>query len=92
MWGIKKHRTKPRLSSLILAALMSSGLIAGSGTQVQADTIGDILENSTLHVVNDSSTGNIPEVKTTAQSFPNAVAKPWSMYEIPGLGMSLIHI
>lgn len=86
MWGIKKHRTKPRLSSLILAALVSGGLIAGSGTQVQADTIGDILENSTLHVVNDSSTGNIPEVKTTAQSFPNAVAKPWSMYEIPGLG------
>ena len=74
---IKRHRTKQGLVGLLLAALVGGALIAGSGPQVKAATIGDTLDNSTLSTKTNSS--GIPQVVTPT-------GNPWSMYQIPGLG------
>lgn len=73
---IKRHSTKQGLVSLLLAALVGGALIAGSGPRVDAATIGDTLDNSTLTKATDSS--GVPEVVTPS-------GNPWSMYTIPGL-------
>lgn len=74
---IKRHRTKQGLVGLLLAALVGGALIAGSGPQAKAATIGDVLDNSTLSTKTNSS--GIPQVVTPT-------GNPWSMYQIPGLG------
>ncbi len=74
---IKRHRTKQGLVGLLLAALVGGALIAGSGPQVKAATIGDVLDNSTLSTKLNSS--GVPQVVTPTNN-------PWSMYTIPGLG------
>ncbi|MBO3090682.1 hypothetical protein J5F27_01965 [Schleiferilactobacillus harbinensis] len=73
---IKRHRTKQGLVGLLLAALVGGALIAGSGPQVKAATIGDVLDNTTLKL---GSVNNVPTVVTPT-------GDPWSMYTIPGLG------
>lgn len=52
---IKRHRTKQGLVGLLLAALVGGALIAGSGPQADAATIGDTLQNGTTTVPKDSS-------------------------------------
>lgn len=54
---IKRHRTKQGLVGLLLAALVGGALIAGSGPQVKAATIGDVLDNSSsnLYTKNNSN-------------------------------------
>lgn len=71
---IKRHRTKQGLVGLLLAALVAGALIAGSGPQVKAVTIGDTLDNSSLKL------GNYNGVPTVMQQ-----NNPISMYTIPGL-------
>lgn len=73
---IKRHRTKQGLVGLLLAALVGGALIAGSGPQVKAATIGDTLQNDKMTVGTDSN-----GVRSVMYN-----GKPWSMYEIPGLG------
>lgn len=75
---IKRHRTKQGLVSLLLAALMGGVLIAGSGPQVKADTIGDTLDNSALTLGTMGSGSNAVNAVMRNNS-------PWSMYSIPGL-------
>jgi hypothetical protein len=55
---------------------VGGALIAGSGPQVKAATIGDVLKNSQMTVGTDSN-----GVRAVTYN-----GKPWSMYEIPGLG------
>lgn len=79
-----ERRNENLLFSIFLALLIGVAFFVGIAVPTFADTIGDVLDNSTLHVVTDSQ--GIPSIHTTKDSFPSATDQMWSMYQIPGLG------
>jgi hypothetical protein len=79
-----ERRNKNLLFSIFVALLIGVAFFVAIAVPTFADTIGDVLDNSTLHVVTDSQ--GILSIHTTKDSFPNATDQMWSMYQIPGLG------